>query len=70
MRSIMLRRIRKIVGMEIKVINPEMELAQAQEIVALIKSFKSHGKWTDGVYRDCRRIGPRQYAVHRRERGR
>jgi protease IV len=36
----------KIVGMEIKVINPEMELAQAQEIVSLIKSFKSHGKWT------------------------
>ncbi len=36
----------KIVGLEIKVINPEMELAQAQEIVALIKSFKSHGKWT------------------------
>src|SRR6202045_640429 len=35
----------KIVGLEIKVINPEMELAQAQEIVALIKSFKSHGKW-------------------------
>ena len=36
----------KIVGLEIKVINPDMELAQAQEIVALIKSFKSHGKWT------------------------
>src|SRR5271163_24407 len=36
----------KIVGMDIKVINPEMELAQAQEIVALIKRFKSHGKWT------------------------
>src|SRR5665811_2311493 len=36
----------KIVGLEIKGINPEMELAQAQEIVALIKSFKSHGKWT------------------------
>jgi len=36
----------KIVGLEIKVINPEMELAQAQEIVTLIKSFKSHGKWT------------------------
>jgi protease IV len=36
----------KIVGMEIKVINPEMELAQAQEIVALIKSFERHGKWT------------------------
>jgi protease IV len=37
----------KIVGLEIKVINPEMELAQAQEIIALIKSFKSHGKWTE-----------------------
>ncbi len=37
----------KIVGLELKVINPEMELAQAQEIVALIKSFKSHGKWTE-----------------------
>src|SRR5260370_30219402 len=37
----------KIVGLEIKVINPEMELAQAQEIVGLIKSFKSHGKWTE-----------------------
>ena len=36
----------KIVGLEIKVIDPEMELAQAQEIVALIQSFKSHGKWT------------------------
>src|SRR5258708_36884582 len=36
----------RIVGMEIKVIDPEMELAQAQEIAALIKSFKSHGKWT------------------------
>src|SRR6202050_2808027 len=37
----------KIVGLEIKIINPEMELAQAQEIVALINSFKSHGKWTE-----------------------
>ena len=37
----------KIVGLEIKVLNPEMELAQAQEIVALIKSFKDHGKWTE-----------------------
>src|SRR5271170_7104163 len=36
----------KIVGLEVKVIDPEMELAQAQEIVGLIKSFKSHGKWT------------------------
>jgi protease-4 len=36
----------RIVGMDIKVIDPEMELAQAQEIAGLIKSFRSHGKWT------------------------
>jgi protease IV len=36
----------RIVGMDVKIIDPEMELAQAQEIVALIKSFKSRGKWT------------------------
>ncbi|MGD0120153.1 MAG: signal peptide peptidase SppA [Candidatus Binatus sp.] len=36
----------KIVGLAIKVIDPEMELAQAQELVALIRKFKSHGKWT------------------------
>src|SRR5271156_5994930 len=36
----------KIVGLAIKVTDPEMELAQAQELIALIKKFKSHGKWT------------------------
>src|SRR5271155_166591 len=36
----------KIVGLAIKVIDPEMELAQDQELVALIRKFKSHGKWT------------------------
>jgi protease-4 len=36
----------KLVGLQVMVITPEMELAQAQELVALIKSFKSHGKWT------------------------
>jgi protease IV len=36
----------KIIGLAIKVIDPEMELAQAQELVALIRKFKSHGKWT------------------------
>ncbi len=36
----------KIVGLAIKVIDPEMELAQAQELIALIRKFKSHGKWT------------------------
>jgi protease-4 len=36
----------RIVGMSIKVIDPQMELAQAQEIITLIKVFKSRGKWT------------------------
>lgn len=36
----------RIVGMEIRVIDPDMELAQAQEIVGLVESFKGHNKWT------------------------
>ena len=36
----------KIVGLAVKVIDPEMELAQAQEIAAQIKQFRKGGKWT------------------------
>ncbi|MDO8431673.1 MAG: signal peptide peptidase SppA [Candidatus Binatus sp.] len=36
----------RIVGIAIEVIDPEMELAQAQEIVQLIKGFKANNKWT------------------------
>jgi len=36
----------KIVGLAVKVIEPEMELAQAQEIAAEIKRFRKSGKWT------------------------
>src|SRR5271167_4295541 len=36
----------RIVGLAIKVIDPEMELAQAQELCAMIAEFRSHGKWT------------------------
>jgi protease IV len=36
----------KISGLAIKVIDPQMDLAQGQEIAALIKNFRSHGKWT------------------------
>jgi protease IV len=36
----------KIVGLAIKVIDPQMDLAQGQEIATLIKSFRAHGKWT------------------------
>lgn len=37
---------KRIVGLAIKVIDPEMELAQAQELCAMIAEFRSHGKWT------------------------
>ncbi|MGH7933918.1 MAG: S49 family peptidase, partial [Candidatus Binataceae bacterium] len=36
----------RIVGLAIKVIDPQMELAQSQELSAMITKFKSHGKWT------------------------
>jgi len=36
----------RIVGLAIKVVDPQMELAQAQELCAMISEFRSHGKWT------------------------
>ena len=36
----------RIVGLSIKVVDPEMELAQAQELCAMIAEFRGHGKWT------------------------
>lgn len=36
----------RIVGLAIKVVDPQMELAQAQELCAMIAEFHSHGKWT------------------------
>ena len=36
----------RIVGLAIKVIDPQMELAQAQELSGLIADFRAHGKWT------------------------
>ncbi len=36
----------RIVGLAIKVIDPQMELAQAQELCAMIREFRGHGKWT------------------------
>ncbi len=36
----------RIVGLAIKVIDPQMELAQAQEIAAEIAMFRKTGKWT------------------------
>ncbi|MFZ0887600.1 MAG: signal peptide peptidase SppA [Candidatus Binataceae bacterium] len=36
----------RIVGVALKVGEPEMEFAQAQEIVAMLGRFARHGKWT------------------------
>jgi protease IV len=36
----------RIVGLAVKVIDPEMEMAQAQEIVGAITDFAKKGKWT------------------------
>jgi protease IV len=36
----------RIVGLAIKIYDPQMELAQAQELVGLIEDFRAHGKWT------------------------
>ena len=36
----------RIVGLSLKVIDPEMEMAQAQEIAAMVSGFGKGGKWT------------------------
>ena len=36
----------RIVGLAVEVIDPHMELAQAQELSGLIHEFAGHGKWT------------------------
>jgi protease IV len=36
----------RIIGLAIKVIDPEMELAQAQEMAAEVRKFRKSGKWT------------------------
>ncbi len=36
----------RIVGLALKVVDPDMDLAQAQEIAAMVKAFRRHGKWT------------------------
>ena len=36
----------RIVGLSIKVIDPEMEMAQAQEIAGAVSGFAKKGKWT------------------------
>ncbi|MHB8380789.1 MAG: S49 family peptidase, partial [Candidatus Binataceae bacterium] len=49
---------RRIIGLGIKVIDPQMDLAQAQEIAALIKSFRKTGKWTAAYIESAGDFGP------------
>ncbi len=37
---------KRISGMAVKIIDPEMNLAQAQELAAMIQRFRKSGKWT------------------------
>lgn len=36
----------RIAGLAVELFDPQMELAQAQELCAMIRDFASHGKWT------------------------
>jgi protease IV len=36
----------RIFGLAVKIIDPEMDLAQAQELAAMIQRFRKSGKWT------------------------
>src|SRR5713101_9850813 len=36
----------RITGLAVRVLDPDMELAQAQELSSLITEFSQHGKWT------------------------
>lgn len=52
------RRDSRIVGLEVKVVDPAMDLAQAQAIAALIKSFGKSGKWTAAYIESAGDFGP------------
>lgn len=48
----------RIVGLAIKMLDPEMELAQAQELSGAIKNFASHGKWTAAYIESAGEFAP------------
>ena len=48
----------RISGLAIKIIDTEMELAQAQEIATLIRNFKDHGKWTAAYVETAGEMSP------------
>lgn len=48
----------KIVGLAIEVLDPQMELAQAQEISALVGKFARRGKWTAAYLESAGEFAP------------
>ncbi len=58
----------RIVGLAIKIVDPQMELAQAQELCAMIAEFRSHGKWTTAYMETAGEGGFGNSAVPGRER--
>jgi protease IV len=48
----------RITGLAIRIIDPQMDFAQAQELVAEIKAFRAHGKWTQAYIESAGESGP------------
>jgi protease-4 len=48
----------RVEGVVLKVIEPEMELAQAQEIAALVHHAAAHGKWTAAYLETAGELSP------------
>src|SRR5579872_3273585 len=54
----------RISGLAVKIIDTEMELAQAQEIAALIRTFKDSGKWTAAYVETAGEMSPGNLPYH------
>lgn len=48
----------RITGLAVEVFDPQMELAQAQELCTMIRDFKAHGKWTAAYLESAGDFGP------------
>jgi protease IV len=48
----------RIVGLAVKIIDPEMEMAQAQEIASAISDFAKKGKWTSAYIETAGEFAP------------
>src|SRR5579885_2029524 len=48
----------RIAGLAVEIFDPQMELAQAQELCAMIRGFAAHGKWTAAYLESAGDFGP------------